>query len=68
MRIVDLSTNIDDTVELLRGCAINQSGYRASCYDLTGDELLPIVSKLLELARLANTLAELAIDSLGDTL
>jgi hypothetical protein len=67
MRIVDLDDNLGEVVEMLRGCAINQAGYRLSCYDLSADEFAAIVGKLHEVARLAITLAEIAVDTLGDS-
>ena len=66
MRIIDLNDNLDEVVELLRGCAINHAGYTLSCYDLTAEEFASVVGKLHEVARLAITLAELAVDTLGE--
>lgn len=64
MRIVDLTDGIADATELLQSAATLPVRYMESCSDLAPEEVCRHISGLMQLARLAATLAELATDTL----
>lgn len=65
-RLADLTETVVETIETLRSAATMPSHYIESCGDLAPEELCTQASRLMELARLASTLAELAIDTLAE--
>lgn len=66
MRIVDLTSGVEEAIELLQSAAIAQHNYTLSCGDLLPEELCNHISRLAQLSRLASTLAELAADTLAE--
>lgn len=66
MRVVDLTGDVETAIEQLQLAASMPGNYMASCGDLAPEELCVHISKLAQLARLASTLSELALDTLTE--
>lgn len=65
-RIVDLDDAVNAASETLSQVALHPVSFVESCGDLLPEEVCRYAADLMQLARLASTLAELAVDSLAE--